>query len=124
MPATTEGKPQKPLSKTEILKCEFSEVVVAGSQIHAELKEITANGTTHYPITPDQFSGDGGFVQHINNAVALLKEADKEASHATQAWCDGLTPAQKRIIGPLVSKAERGAAKREAAKARQGVTRG
>ena len=117
-------KPQKPksLSATEILKCEFTEVMIAGSQIHAALKEITSNGKDHYPIAPTALSGDSCFVQHINNAVALLKEADREASHAVEAWCGGLTPAQKRIVGPLVNKVERGVAKREAAKAEQGVS--
>ncbi len=126
---STKDKPHqkpKPLSRTEILKCEFSEVMVAGSQIHAALKQITDDGKTHYPISPLALSGDSCFVQHINNAVALLKEADKEASHAIQAWCAGLTPAQNRIIGPLVGKLKQGLGRKKAAVATagQGVNRG
>lgn len=120
----TEGKPQKPLSETEILKCEMCLVMTTGSQIHAVLKEITNNGAASYPLTPYPLSSDSGFVRHINNAIALLQAADAEASRALDVWCDSLAPAQERIVGPLVSKAERGAAKREAAKAGQGVTRG
>ena len=121
----TESPKPKPLSKTEILKCELSEVMIAGSQIHAALKEITSNGKDHYPIAPTALSGDSCFVQHINNAVELLKAAEKEADRATKAWCDSLTPAQHRIIGPLVSKIGQGLEKKNRATAAgQGVKNG
>ena len=118
-PEKLQTVPSKPLTKTEILKCEMCLVMTTGSQIHAALKKVTDSGKKPYP-----YAGDEKWIKYINNSIALLKAADQASESALDAWCESLTPAQRRMVGPLASRAERGTVKREAAKAGQGVSNG
>ena len=116
-PEKLQTVPSKPLTKTEILKCEMCLVMTTGSQIHAALKKVTDSGKKPYP-----YAGDEKWIKYINNSIALLKAADQASESAIDAWCESLTPAQRRIVGSMASKYEQGPGMKKAAG--QGVTRG